>query len=244
MNVKNIKKDYMSGLKYKDIQEKNNITNSQLIYLIQKNKWKRKSNRSEALKKNQNAKGNKGGPGATKGNKRALTTGEYENIFSGVFSEAEKTIFNDYKLKDKQTELLHELKILTIRESRMLDRIKVLENSGKDMVINNISKTNYQNTSSDIASSITTHTYAENTIIAIQKIEDGLTRVQEARRRCIDSLNKIGIDDRKLELDLIRLEREASKYDTPEDDVKDDSFIKALEDSVENVWDDYDGETE
>lgn len=61
-----IKKDYMSGLKYKDIQEKYNITNNQLIYLIQKNKWKRKNNRSEALKNNKNAKGNKGGPGSRK----------------------------------------------------------------------------------------------------------------------------------------------------------------------------------
>lgn len=72
--IKKIKKDYMAGVKYKEIQEKNNITNSQLIYLIQKNKWKRKSNRSEAMKNNKNSKGNKGGPGAEKGNKRALTT--------------------------------------------------------------------------------------------------------------------------------------------------------------------------
>lgn len=72
--IKKIKKDYMAGVKYKEIQEKNNITNSQLIYLIQKNKWKRKSNRSEAMKNNKNSKGNKGGSGAEKGNKRALTT--------------------------------------------------------------------------------------------------------------------------------------------------------------------------
>jgi len=146
VNIKNIKKDYMSGLKYKEIQEKNNITNSQLIYLIQKNKWKRKNNRSEALKNNKNAKGNKGGPGAEKGNKRALTTGEYENIFSGVFSEEENDIYNNYKIENKKNALLEELKILTIRERRMLQRIQNLQEKNKDMTIDSISKTNYQST--------------------------------------------------------------------------------------------------
>jgi len=40
--IENIKNDYTAGMKYKDIQDKNNITNSQLIQLIQKNNWKRK----------------------------------------------------------------------------------------------------------------------------------------------------------------------------------------------------------
>ena len=62
----------MKGLKYKDIEGKYNITHSQLIYLIQKGKWKRKSNRSEVQKGNQNAKGNKGGNGPGQGNKNAV----------------------------------------------------------------------------------------------------------------------------------------------------------------------------
>lgn len=77
--VQKIKKDYMSGLKYTKIQEKYSITKSQLIYLIQKNKWKRKSNRSKALKGNQNAKGNRGGPGAKKRNQNAVTTRRISN---------------------------------------------------------------------------------------------------------------------------------------------------------------------
>jgi uncharacterized protein YjcR len=159
-DIKKIKKDYISGLKYKEIEEKNNITNSQLIYLIQKNKWKRKSNRSEALKKNKNAKGNKGGPGAEKGNKRARTTGEYENIFSGVLSEEEKNIFDNYEIENKKQALLDELKILTIREMRMLKRIKEIQDKNKDMTINNISKTNYQNVSWNKDNAITTITHA------------------------------------------------------------------------------------
>ena len=213
MNIKNIKKDYMSGLKYKEIQEKNNITNSQLIYLIQKNKWKRKNNRSEALKNNKNAKGNKGGPGAEKGNKRALTTGEYENIFSGVFSEEENDIYNNYKIENKKNALLEELKILTIRERRMLQRIQNLQEKNKDMTIDSISKTNYQSTQWNKENSVTTITHAENTTLVIQQIEEALTRVQESKRRCIESLNKVGIDGERLEIEKAKLEIEKKRLE-------------------------------
>lgn len=213
MNEKKIKKDYMAGLKYKDIETKHNITKSQLIYLIQKNKWKRKSNRSEALKKNKNAKGNKGGPGAEKGNKRALTTGEYENIFSSVLSEEEQNIFENYNIEDKATALLEEIKVLTIREVRMLNRIKKLQDKNSDMTINSISKTNYQNVSWNKDNAVTTITHAENTTKAIQDIEDALTRVQESKRRCIESLNKVGLDKERLEIEKQKLEIEKKRLE-------------------------------
>lgn len=211
--LKKIKKDYMAGIKYKDIQEKNNITNSQLIYLIQKNKWKRKSNRSEAMKDNKNAKGNKGGHGAEKGNKRALTTGEYEKIFPGSFSEEEKKIFDNYKIENKKEALLEELKILTIREVRMLNRIKKIQDKNKDMTIYSISKTNYQSTEWNKENSTTTITHAEDTIILLQKIEEGLTRIQEAKRRCIESLGKIGMDDERLKIEKEKLKIEQKRLE-------------------------------
>ncbi len=66
------------------------------------------------------------------------------------------------------------------------------------------------------------------------------TRVQEAKRRYIDSYHKIETDDRKLELDLIRLEMEAARDDSSNtEDMKDDSLIKALNDSAEGAWNDY-----
>lgn len=211
--IKKIKKDYMAGVKYKEIQEKNNITNSQLIYLIQKNKWKRKSNRSEAMKNNKNSKGNKGGPGAEKGNKRALTTGEYENIFSGVFSEEENEIYKNYKIENKKKALLEELKVLTIREYRMLNRIKKIQDKHKDMTIYSISKTNYQSTEWNKENSTTTMTHAEDTTMMIQKIEEALTRVQESKRRCIESLGKIGLDDERLKIEKEKLKIEQKRLE-------------------------------
>ena len=69
----------------------------------------------------------------------------------------------------------------------MLERIKKL-NDGKDMTINTMSKINYQNVGYNKENSATTTTQAENTIVAIQRIEEALTRVQEHKRRCIESL--------------------------------------------------------
>lgn len=39
---------------------------TEVLYLVKKKNWKRKSNLSKVKKGNQNAKGNKGGPGAEK----------------------------------------------------------------------------------------------------------------------------------------------------------------------------------
>ena len=79
--ISKIKKDYMAGKTYKQIAQKHDVTYNEVLYLVKKKNWKRKSNLSKVKKGNQNAKGNKGGPGAEKGNTRALKTGEYETIY-------------------------------------------------------------------------------------------------------------------------------------------------------------------
>lgn len=239
-DVEKIKEDYMSGLKYSEIEEKHNITNNRLIYLIQKNKWKRKSNRSKLLKNNNRAKGNKGGPGAEKGNKRAVTTGEYETIFFDILSEDEKQLYESLVINNKKQCIEAEYKKLTIREYRILKRIKNIQDKNKDMNIERIVKRQYNSTLSNETETVTE---AINVITPLQRLEDSLTKVQDAKRKCIDSLHKMETDDRKLELDLIRLEREIAKEgSTDPENIKDDSFIKALSDSVESTWDDYEEE--
>ena len=52
--IEEIKEDYMLGLTYKEIEQKHSIKPNQLKWLIQKHKWKRKSNRKQAQKGNQN----------------------------------------------------------------------------------------------------------------------------------------------------------------------------------------------
>lgn len=56
----------------------------------------------------------------------------------------------------------------------------------------------------------------------------------------LKDINEILVSNRRLELELIRLEMEAAKKDNLDnEDIKDDSFIKALQDNTENAWDDY-----
>lgn len=235
--IKKIKKDYINGLTYKQIQEKHSIEPNQLKWLIQKNKWKRPSNRKKAQKGNKNAVGNKGGPGAGEGNKNAVTTGEHETIFFDVLTENEKKLYQKYTVEDKKQSLLEEVKLITIREYRIMNRIKKLQEKDKDMTVESITKRQYKSVLQDETE---TATQVTNIINPLQKLEDALTRVQEQKRKCIDSLHKIENDDRRLELEIIRLEMEAARdsSENPED-AKDDSFIKALNDSVESTWNDY-----
>lgn len=178
--IENIKNDYLQGMKYKEIIDKYNITQPELRSIIRKNKLTR--SKSEIQKGNQNAIGNSGGHG-TEGNKNAVTTGEYENIFSSVLDDDENTIMKGSS-KGTRATLLEELKILTIREKRMLSRIKTLKDKNRDLTITKMQK-NQDNNSTE----------AQNTLLLINKIEDGLTRVQESKRRMLDLLYRIECDD-------------------------------------------------
>lgn len=236
--ISKIKKDYKAGKTYKQIAEKHNVTYNEVIYLVRKNKWIRQSNLSKVKKGNQNAKGNKGGPGAEKGNTRALKTGEYETIYDDLLTEEEKTIMMQQELYDKKYQIMSEIKLLSVRERRILKKIEDLQN-GKEMSIVRTSKSSSNNVSYRNNGTLTT-TEAESTTNITQRLDEALTRVQEAKRRYIDSYHKIENDDRKLELELIRLEMEAARDDSSNtEDMKDDSFIQALNNSTEGVWNDY-----
>ena len=177
-----IKQEYLDGLKCAEIEKNNNITHSQLISFIQKNNLKRdRKYRSQSQKGNKNAKGNKGGH-APKKNKNSVKTGEFEKIFDTVLDDDEKNILQSNSQGTKET-ILNELKLLTIREKRMLSRIQTLKNKQRDMTIVKMGK-NCDGTSTEI----------QNTLILINRIEDGLTRVQESKRRHLDLLYKIECD--------------------------------------------------
>ena len=160
VNIKELKKDYNSGMPKQEIITKHHITIGQLNYQIVKNKWKRRKRKGK--------KGNKGGHG-TIGNKNALVTGAYSNL-EGCF--------------DKE-ELEKEIKYLEIREMRMFKEIKQLKDKGKDLTVVRLSKY------------ITTSTEAEHTLFLIERLEKALTKIQEAKRRAIDSLHKIEIENEK-----------------------------------------------
>ena len=88
---------------------------------------------------NKNAIGNKGGTGGPVGNRKALTTGEYETLLlSDITDESERQIVET----PLDTLLLQEAQIKKglIRERRMLERIKAAENTHGGMVIGSVTK--------------------------------------------------------------------------------------------------------
>lgn len=149
-----------------------------------------------APKGNKNAVGNKGGKGAVEGNKYALTTGEYETIlFDDVFDEKELKVFNCEL--DIRIELENELKLLTIRESRILRRIKRLEDD-KQLVVSSVSVLQEDDNQK-------TMTVTKSKNDEILKQEDALTRVQSAKARVIEKLHKIDVDVERLDIERKRL---------------------------------------
>ncbi|MCD4971377.1 phage terminase small subunit [Enterococcus faecalis] len=83
------------------------------------------TNKGGAPPGNKNAKGNKGGS-PPKGNKNAIKTGEYETIFADMLSDEEKNIYSNMN-DDPFFILDEEIRILKIRQYRMLKRIKDAE---------------------------------------------------------------------------------------------------------------------
>ncbi len=201
--IENIKTDYLNGMTYKDIFKKYNITLSDLKKII--NQYKLTRNKSELYKGNQNAKNNKGGKGATSNNNNAVVTGEYEKIYKNMLTEEEWALYKNYNISAndelQMQEYIHEYKILTIRENRMMERIRKLERTEKDMTIGHIKKKNSGGDTETI-------TEAEPTIDTIQRIEDGLTRVQEAKRKSRENMIKLGFSKKTLELKEKQIDNE------------------------------------
>ena len=205
--IKKIKKDYKKGMKYNDIIAKYNITHSELRSIIRKNKLTR--TKSKAQIGNQNAVGNKGGQGQPN-NKNAVVTGEYENIYDDVLTENEKKLYSNYNISNEDIdnllikEYINEYKLLIIREKRMLKRIKELEEKNKDMTIGAIRKKN----TSGLSDTTETITEVEPTLKTIQRIEDGLTRVQDTKRKSRENMIKLGFSKKILELKEKQIENE------------------------------------
>ncbi|HAP5749024.1 TPA: small subunit of terminase [Enterococcus faecalis] len=88
------------------------------------------TNKGGAPPGNKNAKGNKGGS-PPKGNKNAIKTGEYETIFADMLSDEEKNIYSNMN-DDPYLILDEEIRMLKVRQYRMLKRIKEAESGLND----------------------------------------------------------------------------------------------------------------
>lgn len=185
----------------------------------------RSDNSQGAPPGNKNAVGNKGGS-APKGNKNAVKTGEFEKIFFDTLAEEEKKLINILPV-DKETLLFQEIKLLTVRERRMLKRIEELRSLNFTVVKRR------EGTEKDKYTDLEEH---QATLGQIQSIEDALTRVQARKQRAIETLHKFGFDDARLNLEVMKIELAIMKEDGPDDVTADDGFMDALNASAEEIW--------
>ena len=186
------------------------------------------------------------GCGAPEQNKNAIKTGEFETLFFDTLNPEEKQLAAMVQ-PDKEQLLLQEIKLLTVREHRMLKRIESLQQLEEqkpaaeydgENIPPGMSVTEY---SSGIEKGKPTELRKYEGILGqIQTIEDALTRVQARQQKAIETLHKFGYDDARLELETMRFEFELLKQDGQSEDTEDDGFLDAMNASAESVWGDVD----
>lgn len=160
---------------------------------------------------NKNAKGNKGNRSASapKRNKNAVKTGEYETIFADYLTDDE---LDTFEIEVEPTAVItEEIKLLRVRQRRMLQRIRDAENGlnqketdqlfelrGRKKLV----ESNKKRVSVEIPELVITQkkekTYRKiNDILAI---EDALTRVSNQLQKAIKQLNELNVNDYRVEL--------------------------------------------
>lgn len=200
--AKNIQKDEDSKIIPTLYTSKNKAIN------YDKNQVKIKKKKRGAPKGNKNAVGNKGGTGAPRGNQNGVITGERQTIFfEHTLSEEEKGLIKDIETFDLVKSMEENLKLWTLREYRILLRIKELQNKPGGMSVSKLSKTigELQN---DLVGN-QKHNLSETEFVStetdILKLEEALTRVQKGKANAAIALHKAKMEQAKLQIEIERL---------------------------------------
>ncbi|NJE65081.1 small subunit of terminase [Enterococcus durans] len=173
---------------------------------------------------NQNAKGNKGNSRASPpvGNKNALKTGEYETIFYEILSDEEKDIYSSLN-DDPSFVLSEEIRLLKIRQFRMMKRIQQAEAGLNDEEVERLQQLRKIKTPiekngkkleikrevmQDVQISRKTHRKIDD----ILSIEDSLTRISNQLAKAIKQMNELYITDYRT--DLMKAQTEKIQAET------------------------------
>ena len=124
------------------------------------------------------------GPKDQRGNKNAVKTGEYETIWLDTLDEEERELFHQINL-DKIKQLDNGIKLIEIRERRMLKRIQKLKE--KDFTVISRKEGLERGKATSLEES-------QGTLGQIQAIEEALTRVQAHKAKLIDLKHKLELD--------------------------------------------------
>ena len=220
----------------KDIASELNVSDSQIRKWKSIDKWSAElkgnvtigksnvTNQGGAPFGNQNAKGNKGNSRASPpvGNKNALKTGEYETIFYETLSDEEKDIYSNLN-NDPSFVLSEEIRLLKIRQFRMMKRIQKAEAGLNDEEIERLQQLRKIKTPiekdgrkleikrevmQDVQVSRKTHRKIDD----ILSIEDSLTRISNQLAKAIKQMNELYITDYKT--DLMKAQTEKIQAET------------------------------
>ncbi|MEK4853875.1 phage terminase small subunit [Paenibacillus sp. FSL H7-0756] len=214
-------------------------------------------NRGGAPPGNQNAKGNSGGAGGPPGNKKAVTTGEHETIWLDTLTETEQQLI-DHVDTDPIIQANESLFLLTIRERRMMQRIKSLMDGLSETernVFYELKAIKEVATIHDEKTGITKRIpHARNEMMEskieergfrklddIVKLEEALTRIQDKKIRAIELKNRLTDDEKRIRIETMEYELQMLRGGGGKEDFEDDGFIDALKGMAAGVWND-DGE--
>lgn len=218
-----------------------------------------RGNRGGAPPGNKNAKGNSGGAGGPSGNKKAVTTGEHETIWFDTLTENEQQLIDQVDT-DPIIQANESLYLLTIRERRMMQRIKSLMDGLSETernVLYELKAIKEVATIHDEKTGITKKIpHARNEMMEskieekgfrklddIVKLEEALTRIQLQKIRAIELKNRLMDEEKSVRIEMLKHELMVKRGGAAPDEIEDDGFIDALRGRASEVWA-KDGESE
>lgn len=215
----------------KEIASELNVSDSQVRKWKSQDKWSAElksnvtngksnvTNQGGAPIGNQNAKGNKGNSRASPpvGNKNALKTGEYETIFFETLSDEEKDIYSSLN-DDPSFVLSEEIRLLKIRQFRMMKRIQQAEAGLNDEEIERLQqlrkiKTPIEKDGKKLEIKrevmqdvqVTRKTYRK--IDNILSLEEALTRISNNLTKTIKLFNELELQDERTKIASIQVRK-------------------------------------
>ncbi|MCL2215413.1 MAG: phage terminase small subunit-related protein [Defluviitaleaceae bacterium] len=135
---------------------------------------------------NKNAVGNSGGNGGPPGNKKAVTTGEYETLRYGDLTDEERALL--YEPLDIVGEMEQTLLFERVRIRRMNQRVMAAETAPSGMVVDNVIKVQGLGVGK---MPVGTQTTADAGVNRADRFDNSLTRVLTGVRKGMAELHKM-----------------------------------------------------
>ena len=255
----------------KEIASELNVSDSQIRKWKSQDKWSAElksnvtngksnvTNQGGAPIGNQNAKGNKGNSRASppKRNKNALKTGEYETIFFDTLSDDEKDIYSSLD-DDPSFVLSEEIRLLKIRQIRMMKRIKEAESGLNDEEVDRLQQMRKIKTpiekdgkkleiKREVMQDVQVSRKTYRKIDDILSIEDALTRISNQLTKAIKQLNALATEESRnkvynnqankleVEIDMLKLKADLLRSDSEK------STEEKLDELLEKISGELDG---